>query len=216
MRHLSLAAVLATLGCSVSVSVDDGEATSGTGPEAGEGGAGSSSSNTGSSGTGGSAPVCDAGCLALDFARQFDNVEPYALAVDADGNILVTGGFDGTVDFGGGPLVGTGNIDAFVLKLDPVGNHLWSRRFGDLSSVVEAQVGLAIAADASGNIAIEGRFGGTTDLGGGPVTSEGARHRCRRQHVARRHLPRWHGPRLRSAHHAARGHVRRRARPERR
>ncbi|WP_437978515.1 hypothetical protein WMF11_19275 [Sorangium sp. So ce295] len=178
MRHLSLAAVLATLGCSVNVSVDDGEATSGTGPEAGEGGAGSSSSNasssnTSSSGTGGSAPVCDAGCLALDFARQFDNVEPYALAVDADGNILVTGGFDGTVDFGGGPLVGTGNIDAFVLKLDPVGNHLWSRRFGDLSSVIEAQVGLAIATDASGNIAIGGRFGGTTDLGGGPVTNEG-------------------------------------------
>ncbi|WP_437803004.1 hypothetical protein [Sorangium sp. So ce693] len=175
MRHLSLAAVLATLGCNVSVSVDDGEEMSGSGPETGEGGASSSvsasssiSASSSSVGVGGSAPVCEAGCLALDFARQFDNVEPHALAVDAQGNILVTGGFDGTVDFGGGPLVGTGDVDAFVLKLDPLGNHLWSRRFGDLSGI-ETQVGLAIAADASGNIAVGGRFGGATDLGGGPV-----------------------------------------------
>ncbi|WP_437971438.1 hypothetical protein WMF04_19970 [Sorangium sp. So ce260] len=144
-----------------------------SGPEAGEGGAGGSSvsvSSSASIGVGGSAPVCEAGCLSLDFARQFDRAEPIGLAVDAQGNILVTGYFDGTVDFGGGPLVSTGNGDAFVLKLDPLGNHVWSRRFGDLSHVIAIQAGLTIAADASGNILVGGRFGGTTDFGGGPMT----------------------------------------------
>ncbi|MGK4006178.1 hypothetical protein WMF31_26400 [Sorangium sp. So ce1036] len=178
LRRLSLVAALVTLGCGARSSLDDTAWAPTSAPEAGEGGAGgvSASASVDSSasvGVGGSAPACEAGCLELGFARQFDRAEPYALAVDAHGNILVTGVFDGTVDFGGGPLVSTGYKDAFVLKLDPLGNHLWSRRFGDVSAVPGLQSGVAIAADASGNILVGGLFDGTTDFGGGPVTGQG-------------------------------------------
>jgi hypothetical protein len=53
------------------------------------------------------------------------------VAVDGAGNVLLTGDFDGTVDFGGGPLTSAGSDDIFVAKLDAQGNHLWSKRFGD-------------------------------------------------------------------------------------
>jgi hypothetical protein len=53
------------------------------------------------------------------------------LAIDSKGNVLMTGGFSGTVDFGGGSLVSAGGEDIFVTKLDPAGNHIFSKRFGD-------------------------------------------------------------------------------------
>lgn len=56
-----------------------------------------------------------------------------ALAVDNAGNILVGGSFYGTVDLGlgGGALVSAGGADVFLAKLDPNGEHVWSKRFGD-------------------------------------------------------------------------------------
>ncbi|WP_437971971.1 SBBP repeat-containing protein [Sorangium sp. So ce260] len=97
----------------------------------------------------------------------------YAVATDTEGNLYVTGYFSGTVDFGAGPLVSAGATDVFVLKLDPAGHALWSRRFGS-SSYGEA--GTKIALDASGNILLGGNYGGATfdgpppvDFGGGPL-----------------------------------------------
>ena len=43
--------------------------------------------------------------------------EGRAIAVDVDGDVLVTGSFNGTVNFGGGPLTSAGSDDIFVLKL---------------------------------------------------------------------------------------------------
>src|SRR5262249_17807764 len=54
----------------------------------------------------------------------------YGIAVDSSGNVLVTGYFQGTVDFGGGGLVSAGGADAFLAKYSPSGAHLWSKRFG--------------------------------------------------------------------------------------
>ena len=92
------------------------------------------------------------------------------LAVDSAGNVLVIGYFQGTIDFGGGPLTSAGNNDIFVVKLDPSGAVLWSKKFGDAT----AQVGQSVAVNAAGDIVIAGNFTGTVNFGGGNLTSAGA------------------------------------------
>jgi hypothetical protein len=41
------------------------------------------------------------------------------LALDPQGNVLVTGTTEGDIDFGGGPLPMGGNKDIFVAKMAP-------------------------------------------------------------------------------------------------
>jgi hypothetical protein len=96
--------------------------------------------------------------------------EGLGVAVDAAGNVLVTGFFVDAVDFGGGPLACEGFSDIFIAKYDAFGAHLWSRRFGDAGFFSS---GLAVAADNDGSVLATGRFGGTVDFGGGPLTSQG-------------------------------------------
>ncbi|UCD19073.1 MAG: nucleotide-binding protein, partial [candidate division WOR-3 bacterium] len=91
------------------------------------------------------------------------------VAVDASGNVIVTGRFYGSMDFGGGELTSVGSTDIFVAKFSPDGTHQWSKRFGDTGP----QLGCFAATDASGNILIAGRFAGTVDFGGGPFSSGG-------------------------------------------
>jgi outer membrane protein assembly factor BamB len=50
-----------------------------------------------------------------DAAHQFGQ----AVAVDAAGSVVVAGAFDGTLDFGGGPLPGAGEQDFFIARLAP-------------------------------------------------------------------------------------------------
>jgi hypothetical protein len=89
------------------------------------------------------------------------------VALDASGNIVVAGYFLGSVDFGGGPLVSAGSNDLFVAKLDPNGNHLWSKRFG--AAGIDNAFGVAVA--PNGDIVVTGVFQATVDFGGGPLTS---------------------------------------------
>ncbi len=90
------------------------------------------------------------------------------LAVDASGNVIVTGPNSENVDFGGGELQSGGWADIFVAKLGPGGTHLWSRLFGD----AEYQQGNAVAVDISGNVVIAGTFKGSVDFGGGDLITD--------------------------------------------
>jgi len=94
-----------------------------------------------------------------------------ALALDPDGNILVAGSFVGTLDFGGAtlPLTSAGSEDIFVAKLDPLGEPLWSVRFGN--SVAQSARGLAVAAD--GSVFVTGELAGAVDFGVDTVASAG-------------------------------------------
>ncbi len=93
----------------------------------------------------------------------------YAIATDGADNVVVTGSFSGTVDFGGGPFASVGE-EAFVAKYSPTGAHLWSRHFG---GSLEPKRGFAIAGGAGGETVVTGMFQGSADFGGGVLTSVG-------------------------------------------
>lgn len=91
------------------------------------------------------------------------------VAVDAANNVLLTGSFQSTVDFGGGAFASAGSSDIFLVKLDPAGNHIWSRAFGSTAP----DQGEAVAADSTGAVLLTGTFQGTLNFGV-PLTSMGA------------------------------------------
>jgi hypothetical protein len=91
------------------------------------------------------------------------------IGADASNNLVLTGYFCVTVDFGGGPLTSAGLADAFLVKYSSTGGHVWSKRFGGTSS----DVPLGIAVAAGGNIAMTGYFQGTANFGGQNLTSAG-------------------------------------------
>jgi hypothetical protein len=76
------------------------------------------------------------------------------IASDAAGNTVTTGWFQGTVDFGKGPLTSKGNKDIFALKLDANGAVVWSQSFGDK----DHDQGRAVAIDDKGASAIAGIY----------------------------------------------------------
>ncbi|WP_118973970.1 T9SS type A sorting domain-containing protein [Taibaiella koreensis] len=88
------------------------------------------------------------------------------IKVDRDGNVYITGFFQGTVDFDPGPgthyLNSAGADDIFALKLDTDGNFMWANRAGGSSPYEE--FGLGIALDTARNAYICGFFAGTADF----------------------------------------------------
>jgi hypothetical protein len=95
---------------------------------------------------------------------------PGGVAVDAGGNAVITGGFQGAVNFGGGPIMSAVSYDIFLVKLDMLGQHVWSKGYGNSAS----QIGRTLTIEpASGNILLTGAAAGTIDFGQGPLTSAG-------------------------------------------
>lgn len=95
----------------------------------------------------------------------------YGAVIDAAGDILAIGGFQGMVDFGGGPLSSAVSNDVFILKMSGGGGHLWSRSFGNIAS----QIGTDLVLDpTSGHLIATVSAAGTIDFGLGALTSAGA------------------------------------------
>jgi hypothetical protein len=89
------------------------------------------------------------------------------VAVDSQGNVLVTGALTGAVVLGGERLESAGGEDIFVVKLDADGNYVFGLRFGDAGLVQHSD---AITVDPWDNILVSGVFDGTVDFGGGVLT----------------------------------------------
>lgn len=93
-----------------------------------------------------------------------------SMALDASGNILMTGNFQGSVDMDGGTgsliLTTAGAEDAFVAKYDSSGNLIWAKNIGGTAF----DYGFSIAVDASGNSYTTGSFRETVDFDPGPGT----------------------------------------------
>jgi outer membrane protein assembly factor BamB len=88
------------------------------------------------------------------------------LALDAQGNVLFTGNFGQTLDFGCATvLAGGGDDDVFVAKLSGVdGACIWNEQYGDSGS---AQIGRSIAAASNGDAIVLCELSGTVNFGGG-------------------------------------------------
>jgi hypothetical protein len=100
------------------------------------------------------------------FGDACDNQDGTAIATDSTGNVIVTGGFKCTVDFGGGALTSAGLQDIFVAKFDGSGAYIWANRYGDAQN----QSGEGLAVDSSGNILTDGEYFGTADFGLGSLS----------------------------------------------
>lgn len=93
-------------------------------------------------------------------------------AVDAAGDVAITGWFNNTLNLGGSNLVAAnGLVDIFVAKYTAAGTHVWSKRVGDPAA---NDFGYGITLDGSGNVVVVGTVQGTVDFGGGATPPTGA------------------------------------------
>jgi hypothetical protein len=72
--------------------------------------------------------------------------------------------------FGGQTLISAGGTDIFLAKLDPEGNPLWAKQFGDAT---DGQTAHAVAVDSAGDVVIAGSFVGSVNFEGGAFSSAG-------------------------------------------
>ncbi len=83
------------------------------------------------------------------------NASANSVAVDVSGNAYITGSFQSsTIIFGSDTLTSAGYVDLFLAKYNTNGNMLWAKRAGGIYN----DVGVSVAADASGNIYVTGNF----------------------------------------------------------
>jgi PKD repeat protein len=99
-------------------------------------------------------------------------------AVDPAGNVYVTGGIQGTVDFDPGPGVteftSSGDLDIYRAKYDPNGSLVWA--YVAPASTNDNQRGFRLVSDAVGYTYITGWFKNSPqvdNVGGGTITSNG-------------------------------------------
>jgi hypothetical protein len=93
-----------------------------------------------------------------------------SISVDSMDNVVVVGAFASAIDFGDGSIACTPGLTcAFVVKLDSLGNHIWSRSFGTAMNAA----GVGVTSGGGGSAIVTGRFVGSIDLGGGSAITKG-------------------------------------------
>lgn len=92
----------------------------------------------------------------------------WRIAAAPDGGAVLVGTFKGTIDFGLGPLVSQGDVDAFVVRFDAACRAVWSKRYGAPGSMTIAG---AVAVDAASNVLVAGAVRGAVMFDGHGATS---------------------------------------------
>jgi hypothetical protein len=107
--------------------------------------------------------------------------EAAAVAVDAAGDAVDTGRYNGTINLDpnnpsnpAGTLTSQNGTSAYLARYDPGGNLLWARSIGGTAGSGARAAGRNVTIDGSGNIYAVGEFWGAINLGndasGNPVT----------------------------------------------
>jgi hypothetical protein len=90
-----------------------------------------------------------------------------SVALDFEGNLIITGSFRSTGTFGQGNVFTSNGIDdIFLSKISPAGSVIWSKRAGGS----DQDVAYAITSDNTGNIYLTGYFRGTMSFPNSAVT----------------------------------------------
>lgn len=100
----------------------------------------------------------------------------YALAIDNQNNIILTGQFQGTAQIAGqtftsvvNPNLGTPSYDLFVSKYDSNGNPLWALN----GAAPYEDRGMALVTDSQNNIYVSGQFSDTLQFAGQTINNMG-------------------------------------------
>lgn len=95
------------------------------------------------------------------------------LAVNAGGNVYVSGSFFGMFNLGGANLASDGNKNGFIGQLDGTnGDHVWSRGFTGLSQI-DFEDRVAIALGGHGEVHLAGSAQGLVNFGSPPLEALG-------------------------------------------
>lgn len=101
------------------------------------------------------------------WASSFHGLETdwcFGIAIDSIGNVYTTGSFTDSADFDPGvgvhKLISNGSMDAFVSKLDSLGQFVWAAKLGG----ADGEVGRAIKVDQQGNVHSTGYYSSIADF----------------------------------------------------
>jgi hypothetical protein len=102
------------------------------------------------------------------FGKTMDQVGR-DVAMTPDGNVLITGGFTGTIDWKlGTSMTNVGMSDVYVAKLDGLtGNYITHVNGGKTGT----SIGSSVGSDAAGNVTVFGHFGGSINFGAAMPTA---------------------------------------------
>jgi hypothetical protein len=92
------------------------------------------------------------------------------VAVDGSGNVLVTGDFLGTIDFGGSMQTAALGGSFYVAKYNASGTHMWSKSYGAESNGPHAA---GVAVDGNGRVIVTGEMITGIDFGFGWLLGQG-------------------------------------------
>jgi len=100
---------------------------------------------------------------------------PNGLATDSQGNVIITGQFEGNTTIGGvpftsqtNPLTGTASFDIFIAKYTNAGVPVWTKK----GNTKQDDNGLAVTCDNANNIYVTGQFPDTLNFIGQTINNQ--------------------------------------------
>lgn len=101
------------------------------------------------------------------MGNSMDDDHVRGLTIDSDGGVVGVGYFEGGLNLDGNFMDASTTFDLLLFKVMPDKTFAWVENLGGTSSVR----GFGVAPHPNGGVIVVGEFGGTLDLGGGPLAN---------------------------------------------